>query len=83
MLGISKRGDGYLRKLLVHGARAVLRHAGDRDDGLSQWLNELTARKHVNVATVALANKTARIAWAIVHNEVAYDPMLAAEKQAA
>ncbi len=62
LLGISKRGDGYLRKLLVHGARAVLRHAKNRDDGLSQWLNELMARKHANVVTVALANKTARIA---------------------
>ncbi len=78
LLGISKRGDSYLRKLLVHGARAVIRHAKDRDDGLSQWLNELTARKHVNVATVALANKTARIAWAIVHNDTAYDPALVA-----
>lgn len=82
LLGISKRGDGYLRKLLVHGARAVLRHSKHRDDGLSQWLNEVAARKHVNVATVALANKTARIAWAIVHNETVYDPMLAAGKQA-
>jgi transposase len=82
LLGISKRGDSYLRKLLVHGARAVIRHAKDRDDGLSQWLNELVARKHVNVATVALANKTARIAWAIVHNETSYDPMLAASGQA-
>lgn len=82
LLGISKRGDSYLRKLLVHGARAVIRHAKHRDDGLSQWLNELVARKHVNVATVALANKTARIAWAIVHNETPYDPMLAASTQA-
>ena len=82
LLGISKRGDAYLRKLLVHGARAVIRHAKNRDDGLSQWLNELTARKHVNVATVALANKTARIAWAIVCNETDYDPSLAAGKQA-
>ena len=82
MLGISKRGDGYLRKLLVHGARAVLRHVKDRDDALSQWLNTLTARKHVNVATVALANKTARVAWAIVHNDTAYDPLLAAGNQA-
>jgi transposase len=82
LMGISKRGDSYLRKLLVHGARAVIRHAKDRDDGLSQWLNELVARKHVNVATVALANKTARIAWAIVHNETSYDPMLAASGQA-
>ena len=69
LLGISKRGDPYLRKLLVHGARAVLRHAKKRDDGLSQWLNRLVARKHINVVSVALANKTARVAWAIVHNE--------------
>ena len=81
LLGISKRGDGYLRKLLVHGARAVLRHVKDRDDALSQWLNRLTARKHVNVATVALANKTARVAWAIVHNDTAYDPLRAARHQ--
>ena len=82
LLGISKRGDSYLRKLLVHGARAVLRHAKDRGDALSQWLNTLTARKHVNVATVALANKTARVAWAIVHNDMDYDPLLAAGNQA-
>ena len=83
LLGISKRGDSYLRKLLVHGARAVLRHVAGRDDALSQWLNTLTARKHVNVATVALANKTARVAWAIVHNDTAYDPMRAARCQTA
>jgi len=81
LLGISKRGDGYLRKLLVHGARAVLRHAKHRDDGLSQWLNDLTTRKHANVVTIALANKTARIAWAIVHHDTAYDPTLAAGGQ--
>jgi transposase len=81
LLGISKRGDSYLRKLLVHGARAVLRHAKDRDDGLSQWLNDLSARKHTNVVSVALANKTARMAWAIVHNETGYDPRLAAGLQ--
>jgi len=80
LLGISKRGDGYLRKLLVHGARAVLRHCADQDDGLSQWLNSMRARKHINVVTVALANKTARIAWAIVRNDSDYDPMSAAEK---
>jgi len=78
LLGISKRGDAYLRKLLVHGARAVLRHARDRDDGLSQWLKGLTARKHVNVVTVALANKTARVAWAMVRNDTPYDPKLVA-----
>jgi transposase len=83
LLGISKRGDGYLRKLLVHGARAVIRHAKTRDDALSQWLNELTSRKHVNVVTVALANKTARVAWAIVHNDTAYDQNLVAGRRAA
>ena len=78
LLGISKRGDAYLRKLLVHGARAVLRHVGGRDDELSQWLKALTARKHPNVVIVALANKTARVAWAIVHDATDYDPRLVA-----
>ena len=76
LLGISKRGDSYLRKLLVHGARAVIRHAKDRDDGLSQWLKTLSARKHANVVAVALANKTARVAWSVVRNDTAYDPSL-------
>ena len=71
LLRISKRGDSYVRKLLVHGARAVFRQVEGRDDALSQWLNTLTARKHVNVVTVALANKTARVAWAMVHNDTA------------
>jgi transposase len=53
LLGISKRGDAYLRKLLVHGARSVLRNAKDRDDALSQWLKALIARKHPNVVVVA------------------------------
>ncbi len=78
LLGISKRGDSYVRKLLVHGARAVLRHVNGKDDGLSRWLKGLVSRKHVNVATVALANKTARIAWALAHNGAAYDDKLAA-----
>lgn len=73
LLGISKRGDSYLRKLLVHGARAVLRHAKNRDDGLSRWLNRLSERKHINVVIVALANKTARVAWALVHDNSTYD----------
>ena len=78
LLGISKRGDPYLRKLLVHGARAVLHHAKTKDDALSQWVNRLLARKHANVATVALANKTARVAWAMVRNGVEYQPNLIA-----
>ena len=76
LLGISKRGDSYLRKLLVHGARSVIRHAKNRDDGLSRWLQALSARKHANIVIVALANKTARVAWAMVHNDTAYDPAL-------
>ena len=78
LLGISKRGDSYLRKLMIHGARAVMRHAKNRDDNLSQWINELATRKHVNVATVALANKTARVAWALVNKDMNYDPALVA-----
>ena len=83
LLGISKRGDPYLRKLLVHGARAVLRHAKGRDDALSQWLNALSRRKHANVVTVALANKTARVAWAIASSGTVYDPELVAAARAA
>lgn len=76
LLGISKRGDSYLRKLLVHGARAVLRHVNSKKDGMSQWLQALTKRKHINVATVALANKTARVAWAMVYHGTDYDSAL-------
>jgi transposase len=74
LLGISKRGDGYLRKLLVHGARSVLYRAKDKEDPLSRWVAGLAARRHVNIATVALANKTARMAWAMMRDNVDYDP---------
>jgi len=78
LLGISKRGDSYLRTLLVHGARAVLRYSKGKDDNLSRWIQQLAERKHSNVAVVALANKTARIAWAITHGGVDYEPSMAA-----
>jgi transposase len=78
LLGISKRGDGYLRKLLVHGARSVLHHVTGKEDGLSSWLTGLASRKHQNVAVVALANKTARIAWALIYKNVDYNESLAA-----
>jgi transposase len=78
LLGISKRGDPYLRKLLVHGARSVLRHAKGREDPLSRWVNALSGRKHPNVVTVALANKTARVAWALAASGAAYDSTLVA-----
>ncbi len=77
LFGISKRGDAYLRTLLIHGARAVLSQAKNRDDRLSRWVTDLAKRKHPNIAAVALANKTARMAWAILRSEADYDPALA------
>ena len=74
LLGISKRGDVYLRSLLVHGARAVVSQAKHRDDRLSRWVIGIAQRRHPNVAAVALANKTARMAWAMLRNETDYDP---------
>ena len=74
LLGISKRGDVYLRALLIHGARAVVSQAKHKDDRLSRWVTNLATRRHPNVAAVALANKTARMAWAMLRNETDYDP---------
>ena len=65
LLGISKRGDQELRGLLVHGARAVVRMAHKKEDRLSLWICQLVERRGVNKATVALANKLARTAWAV------------------
>lgn len=71
LLGISKRGDRYLRSLLVHGARAVVARAAKKQDRLSQWINRIRAQRGFNKAAVALANKLARIGWAVVaHNTV-------------
>ena len=74
LLGISKRGDVYLRTLLIHGARAVVSQAKHKDDRLSRWVTGIANRSHTNVAVVALANKTARMAWAMLRNETNYDP---------
>jgi transposase len=69
LLRISKRGDTYLRTLLIHGARAVIRCAGHKADYQDSWLACLIERRHKNVAAVALANKDARIVWALLaHN---------------
>ncbi len=70
--GISKRGDAYLRTLLVHGARSVLSRAKGKEDRNSQWLAALEARRGYNKACVAQANKTARIAWAVLRYETTY-----------
>jgi transposase len=76
LLGISKRGDAYLRVLLIHGARSVLRNSKDKDDRLSQWMIRLAARSHPNVAVVAMANKTTRMAWAMLKNGTDYQPAM-------
>lgn len=75
LLGISKRGNKYLRKLLIHGARAALPHVSRRDTPLGRWAKGLLARAHQNVAVVALANKLARIAWAVLRRGNEFNAM--------
>ena len=66
---ISKRGDPYLRTLLIHGARSVIEHAKDKP----KWLQQMLARRPPNVVVVALANKMARTAWALVAHGRTYE----------
>jgi len=66
LLGITKRGDAYLRKLLVQGARAIMRVVDRHDDRQSQWVRQLLERRHKHVVAVALANKLARTIWALL-----------------
>lgn len=73
LLGISKRGNRYLRKNLIHGARAVLPYLVDRETPLGRWARGLLARTHKNVVIVALANKLARIAWAVLARGCTYE----------
>ena len=74
LLGISKRGDSYLRTLLIQGARAVLRVVDQKDDPRSRWLQNLCSRRNKNIAAVALANKNARIIWALLTKETDFLP---------
>jgi len=78
LLGISKRGDSYIRTLMTHGARTVIRHAKNKEDSLSHWINNMIMRKHANVVAIALANKNARIAWALIAKDQEFNPALAA-----
>ena len=73
LMGISKRGDTYLRTLLIHGARAVIRFAENKAEPES-WLRKLMARRNKNVAAVALANKNARIVWALLAKDRMFRP---------
>ena len=75
MLGISKRGDTYLRTLLIHGARAMLARA----KAPSAWQLQLTKRRPPNVVAVAMANKTARTIWALLAHDREYEPNLASQ----
>lgn len=76
LLGISKRGDSYMRSLLVHGARAVIHHINRRlragQPGGNPWVEQLLMRCHVNEAAVALANKMARMAWVLLARDESY-----------
>jgi len=74
LLGISKHGDVYLRTLLIHGARSVLRHLKSRGDQTQSWVARLVVRRNRNVAAVALANKNARIAWALLAHQREFNP---------
>ena len=74
LFGISKRGDRYLRTLMIHGARAVLGKAGGKEDPRSQWIGQMRERRHPNVVAVALANKNARIVWSVLSRDEDYRP---------
>ena len=77
LLGISKRGNSYVRKLLIHGARSVLRHLKGKTDAWSCWLQGVAERRGTNRACVAHANKVARVAWVLLARGEAYRPSLA------
>jgi len=74
LLGITKRGDTYVRSLLIHGARSVVRCSDNKTDQLSLWIQSIKSRRGTNKAAVALANKLARIAWAMVVKNSDYQP---------
>ncbi len=74
LLGISKRGDKNLRRLLVQGARVTLQHIQTRTDALGEWIRAMLCRRHSNIVACALANKMARIAWAILAKGTHYQP---------
>ena len=73
LMGISKRGDNYLRALLIHGGRSVVRVADKYKDKRNRWVSELDQRRGKNISAVAVANKNARIAWALLSKNVNYD----------
>lgn len=77
LLGISKRGDSYLRTLLIHGGRTVVRVADKYLDRRNQWVSEIDKRRGKNISAVAVANKNARIAWALLSKKTTYQASVA------
>ena len=75
LLGISKRGDKYLRTQLVHGARAIVLQAANKTDPLSRWIQRIHIERGFNKAVVAMANKMARMGWAVLRNNTIYQPI--------
>lgn len=75
LLGITKRGSRYLRKMLIQGARSAMPAQARRDTAVGAWLRALLARAHPNVAVVALAAKMARAVWALPRHGRVYDPV--------
>ncbi len=76
LLGISRRGDTYIRTLLVHGARAVVKCVGSKEDRRSRWIRDLKERIGANKTAVAVANKNARIIWALLAKDKRYEKAL-------
>ena len=72
LLGITRGGDRHLKQLLIHGARSVVSHAAKKTDWRSHWINTLIQKKHKNTVATAVANRTARIAWAVLHTAKPY-----------
>ena len=73
ILGISKRGNQYLRKQLIHGARAAMPHMAAKQTTIGVWLQQMLSRSHPNVVVVALAAKLARIVWAVLRHKTSFD----------
>lgn len=74
LLGISKRGNAYLRRLFIHGARSIVMSLNRDNHAIGKWMSQLEARTHHNVLVVAVANKLARIAWAVLAKGEMYHP---------
>jgi transposase len=76
LLGISKKGNEYLRRLFIHGARSVIARVNRDKHRFGHWISDLESRAHSNIVSVALANELARIAWAVLNGASDYQPTM-------